>query len=188
MPSRPMRYARRNLCDWHQRVTEEVLVRSNFTKDPRRVAVAVLALALAVPLMNGCSQLGIAKTEDLTATESRLDQRLDTVEKNTGDMQQTLGEITASLDTLNTRFARASEWLHEMNLDTISKDAKSATEAATLAETRSRNFLEHYLEWLKAQYELLGQQIATLDEKMKAPAKDAPAEAESTEETPKQTE
>ena len=34
----------------------------------RRHAVVLLALALAVPLLNGCSQLGIAKTDDLTVS------------------------------------------------------------------------------------------------------------------------
>jgi uncharacterized phage infection (PIP) family protein YhgE len=161
-------------------------VRPIFKTEPRRLAVVVLALVLAVPLLNGCSTLGIATTKDLTATESRLQDsnranstRLDNLEKNTADMQQTLTEITTSLDTLNTRFVRAKAWLEHMSLDTISADAKAATEAATLAESRSRMFLENYLEWLKAQYALLGKQIDELDAKMKEGPKGAPTSTDS---------
>jgi uncharacterized phage infection (PIP) family protein YhgE len=161
-------------------------VRPIFKTEPRRLAVVVLALVLTVPLLNGCSTLGIATTKDLTATESRLQDsnranstRLDNLEKNTADMQQTLTEITTSLDTLNTRFVRAKAWLEHMSLDTISADAKAATEAATLAESRSRMFLENYVEWLKAQYALLGKQIDELDAKMKEGPKGAPTSTDS---------
>jgi len=140
----------------------------------RRHAVVLLGLALAVPLLNGCSQLGIATADDLTAMEARLqntsratDTRVDTLEKSTADMQQTLTEITTSLDTLNARFARAKVWIETLNMDTISADVQNASKQAMSAESRTRAFLEHYLEWIKAQQVLLDQQVTALEAKMK---------------------
>jgi chaperonin cofactor prefoldin len=141
----------------------------------RRHAVVLLALALAVPLFNGCSQLGIATADDLTAMEARLqstnsatDTRVNTLEQNSADMQQTLTEITTSIDTLNARFARAKVWIETMNIDTISSDVQKASKQAMSAESSSRAFLEHYLEWIKAQQALLEKQVTALEAKLKA--------------------
>ena len=149
-------------------------MRSIFTRGHRRCAVVVLASAMAEPLLNGCSTLGIATTDELTATENRLQSsntttnaRLDGLEKNTSDMQTTLSQMTASVDTLNARFARAKEWIESINIDTISSDAQAAQKAAMDAEARSRAFLTHYLEWLKSQQALLAKQIETLEAQMK---------------------
>jgi chromosome segregation ATPase len=137
-------------------------------------AAVLLALALVLPVLNGCSTLGIATTDDITAMEARLqsansatDTRVNTLEQNTADMQQTLNEITASLDTLNARFARAKTWIETMNIDTISADVQEASQKAMSAEARSRAFLEHYLEWIKSQQALFEQQIVTLEAKLK---------------------
>lgn len=149
-------------------------MRSIFTRGLRRHVVGPFVIVFAVaPFLSGCSTLGIATTDELTATENRLqgsnsatNARLDQLEQGSTDMQQTLTQITASLDSLNANFAEAKAWLQTMDLDTISEDAKSATQAATEAESRSRAFLAHYLEWLKAQQDLINQQITMLESKL----------------------
>jgi prefoldin subunit 5 len=130
----------------------------------------LLGFALAVPLLNGCSQLGIATADDLTATESRLENsnratnsRIDTLEKSTSDMQVSLNEIAASIDTLNARFGRAKVWLETMNIDTIAQDAEKATNAALAAESNAMAFFTQYLEWIKQQHAALEEQIKTLE-------------------------
>jgi outer membrane murein-binding lipoprotein Lpp len=142
----------------------------NFT----RCTVVILGLALAVPLLNGCSQLGIAKADELAATESRLEQsnnatngRIDTLEKNTNDMQQSLNEIAASIDTLNARFERAKVWLETMNIDTISEDVQEASKAAMTASAQSKSFFTFYLAWIRTQHAELGKQITTLEKEFK---------------------
>jgi chromosome segregation ATPase len=157
-------------------------------KGLRRGAVVLLALALAAPLLSGCSTLGIATSEELSATESRLENssratnsRLDNLEKGTADLQQTLAQITSSIDSLNTGFARAKKWLETMNLDTISADAQAASNAAVSAEARSRAFLKHYLEWIKQQHALLEKQIATLEAQMKEATEGTSKSPDSTE-------
>ena len=158
-----------------------------FTTGVRRHVVVLLAVALVVPFVSACSQLGIATTDDLTATEARLDNsnrttlnRLDTLEKDKTDLQSSLNQITSSIDTLNARFARAKEWLETMNLDTIAEDAQKAQNAAISAEARSTAFLTHYLEWIKAQHTLLGQEIAAIEAKMKDTAAGTSKPADST--------
>jgi predicted nucleic acid-binding Zn-ribbon protein len=130
-------------------------------------------LALVAPLLNGCSQLGIAKVDDITAMETRLqnadratDARVDNLEQSTNDMQATLNQITSDMDSLNVRFARAKEWLETMNIDTISADAQEATEAAISAEARSRAFFEHYLAWIKDLHATLEKQLTALEAQM----------------------
>jgi len=139
-----------------------------------RHAVVLLALVIAAPLLNGCSQLGIATADDLTAVESRMDSsnrttgtRLDELEKSSNEMQQTLLQITTSLDTLNVRFARAKEWLETLNIDSISADTEAASKAALAAEERSKAFLNFYFEWIKTQHAELEKQIKLLDESLK---------------------
>jgi hypothetical protein len=150
-----------------------------------RCAVVLLALALAVPFLSGCSTLGIATSDDLTAMESSLrnsnnatNTRIDNVEKSTGDMQAELTQMTTSLDSLNVRFARAATWLETMSLDTIAEDSKNATEQARAAAAISQDFFKNYLEWIKAQHAALDQQIKTLEAQVnKAPA-DTPEKAD----------
>ena len=163
-------------------------MRSIFDKGLRHHAVVLLAFALAVPLLNGCSTLGIATADDLTAMEARLqntnrttDTRVDNLEKGTTDMQQTLNEISSSIDTLNARFARAKTWIETINIDTMSADVQEASKAAMSAESRSRAFLSHYLEWIKAQQALLEKQIATLEAKMTQDAEGGAKSSDSTE-------
>ncbi len=143
-----------------------------------RCAVVLLALALAVPFLTGCSTLGIATSDDLTAMESSLrnsnnatNTRIDNVEKSTGDMQAELTQITTSLDSLNVRFARAATWLETMSLDTIAEESKKATEEARAVAAVSRVFFQNYLEWIKEQHAALDLQIKTLEAQVnKAPA------------------
>ena len=146
----------------------------------RKHSVALLLAALLLPCLVSCAQLGIATTDDLTAAENRLQnqnvstvQRLDTVEKSTADMQATVDQMASSVDSLNARFLRAKEWLETMNLDHLSQDAAQASQAALTAQAQSEAFLTHYLEWIKAQYALLGQEIAAIEAKLKAPAKES---------------
>ncbi len=148
-------------------------MRSILNRSQRSALALLLAVALIVPLLGGCSTLGIATLDDLNATETRLRTsnnaaatRIDDIEKDKADMQQTLMQVTASLDTLNSRFERASVWLQNMNLDTISADAQRAQQAAMSAESRAAAFLTHYIEWMKAQQTLLQEQIAALEAKM----------------------
>jgi hypothetical protein len=145
-----------------------------FNRQFRDRAIALLVFVLILPLLGGCSQLGIAKVDDVTAMETRLQNssranstRLDGVEKSTADMQTTLTELSTSIDTLNTRFLRAKAWLETMNLDTISQDAKEASDKALVAEARSKEFFAVYLEWIKSMQALLEKQINLLDTKMK---------------------
>jgi hypothetical protein len=154
-----------------------------FTRRFRDRAIAVLVFVLVLPLLGGCSQLGIAKTDDLTAVETRLTNatranstRLDAVEKNTADMQKTLTELSTSIDTLNTRFLRAKAWLETMNLDTITKNADEASQMALAAEARSQEFFRVYLEWLKTMQTSLQEQIKLLESK----TKEDPAETRKT--------
>lgn len=133
----------------------------------------VLALALAVPFLGGCSTLGIATADDLTETESRLQNmsranttRIDNLEQSTADTRATLTELSAGVDSLNTRFAQAKKWLETMNLETISRDASEASQRALTAEARSREFLTAYLEWIKSMQTLLQQQITLLESRM----------------------
>jgi len=136
----------------------------------RRHAVVLLGFVLAVPLLSGCSQLGIATADDLTTTESRLENsnratnsRIDTLEKSTSDMQVSLDEIAASIDTLNARFGRAKIWLETMNIDTIAQDAEKATNAALAAESNAMAFFTQYLAWIRQQHAALEEQIKTLE-------------------------
>ena len=139
----------------------------------RQCIVVMITLAMVMPFFAGCSTLGIATTDELTSTETRLQNsnsatntRLDTVEKSTTDMQATLAQMTASVDTLNARFARAKVWLETMNLDTIAEDASKASQAAIAIEARNRAFLESYIGWLKAQQEQIAKQLAELEAKL----------------------
>ena len=150
-----------------------------------RCAVVLLALALAVPFLNGCSTLGIATADDLTAMESSLrnsnnatNTRIDNVEKSTGDMQAELTQMTTSLDSLNARFARAATWLETMSLDTIAEDTKKATEEARAVAAVSQEFFKSYLEWIKAQHAALDQQIKILDAQMNKSPADTPEKAD----------
>ena len=143
-----------------------------------REAVLVLVLALAVPFLNGCSTLGIAKTDDLAAMEKRLqssgsstDKRVDTLEKSATETQQDLNQISANIDTLNPRFVRAKGWLETMNLDTIATDAHDASKVAQSAASNSNAFFTQYLEWVKAQHTLLEQQIKMLEDRINEDAK-----------------
>jgi chromosome segregation ATPase len=145
--------------------------------------VLFLVFALTVPFLGGCSTLGIATLDDLDASETRLRNssnatatRIDELEKDKTDLQQTLTQITTSIDTLNARFARASEWLQTMNLDTISEDAEKAQMAAMGAEARSRAFLTHYLEWIRAQHAALQEQITLLEAKLNEGETGSPGE------------
>ncbi len=142
-----------------------------------RRRIAAFLLATFLPVLSGCSMLGIATTDDLEAAESRLQNsnrtttsRLDSVEKLSKDSQANLKELTADIDSLNVRFQRASEWLKTMNLDTISKQANDASAAAIALEQQNRVFITKYLEWLKAQQELIAEQITVIEAKMKASA------------------
>ncbi len=144
-----------------------------FSRKFREQAIVLLVFALAVPLLGGCSQMGIAKVDDVTAMETRLNNatranstRLDGVEKSTADMQTTLTELSTGIDTLNTRFLRAKAWLETMNLDTIAADANDASQKALAAEARSTEFFKVYLEWIKAMQTLLQEQITLLETKM----------------------
>ena len=151
-------------------------MRSILTRSQRFPLAVLLAVALIFPLLGGCSTLGIATLDDLSTTETSLRNsnnstatRIDELEKDNADMQQTLTQVTATLDTLNARFERASVWLQNMNLDTISADAQRAQQAAMSAESRAAAFLAHYIEWMKAQQTLLQEQIAALEAKMESP-------------------
>ena len=144
-------------------------------------SLALFVLVLAVPLLNGCATLGIATTKELEATESRLDStnrsadlRIERVENATAELnttlsgiQATLDELSASIDSLNTSFARAKTWLETMNLDQLSNDAQQASAIAMEAEARSRTFLAHYLDWVRAQHAMLDKQIDLLESSMK---------------------
>ena len=117
-------------------------MRSILTRSQRFPLAVLLAVALIFPLLGGCSTLGIATLDDLSTTETSLRNshnstatRIDELEKDNADMQQTLTQVTATLDTLNARFERASVWLQNMNLDTISADAQRAQQAAMSAES-----------------------------------------------------
>ena len=148
-------------------------MRSIVEKRYFREAVLVLVLALAVPFLNGCSTLGIAKTDDLAAMERRLqssgsstNKRVDSLEKSATETQQILNQISANTDTLNTRFGRAKVWLETMNLDTIAAEAHDASKVAQSAANNSNAFFTQYLEWIKAQNALFEQQIKMFEDKM----------------------
>ena len=109
------------------------------------------------------------------------------LDKTTKDMQQTLGQITSTIDTLNARFARAKVWLETMNLDTISEDAQNATKAAMDSEARNRVFLAQYLEWIKTQHAMLEKQIVTLEAQMKSDGKGTSKGSDATNGAPAKT-
>jgi outer membrane murein-binding lipoprotein Lpp len=162
-------------------------MRSISTRELRRYVVVLLAFACATPFLSGCSTLGIATTDDLTAAESRLQNsqratttRVDNLEKNTSDLQATLTQISSNIDTLNTRFARAKVWLENMNIDTIAADSQEASAAAISAEARSRAFFSHYLDWIKSLNAMLEEQITTLETQMKSDATGTPKSPDST--------
>ena len=143
----------------------------------RRRGIALFVAVTLLPVFGGCSQLGIATTDDLEATESRLqnsnrttNSRLDSVEQASQDYQATLNTLAASVDTLNVRFARAKEWLQTMNLDTISKQANDASAAAIALEEQNRVFLAKYIGWLKAQQALIAEQITVIEAKLQTSA------------------
>jgi predicted nucleic acid-binding Zn-ribbon protein len=148
-------------------------MRNNLPRRVRNGTLIFVALALAIPFLGGCSTLGIATTEELDAVNGRLESsnrstgtRLDALEKDSADLQQTLGEMTASIETLNSQFAEAKTWLETMNIASITEDSQKATAAATAAETRIRLFLTHYLEMLRAQQASLEEQITVIEAKM----------------------
>jgi hypothetical protein len=145
-------------------------MRSILARNLKRHAFMLLGVVLAAPLLNGCAQMGIAKADDLAATESRMENsnqatntRIDALEKSTNDMQLSLNEIAASIDTLNARFGRAKVWLETMNIDTIAQDAEKATNAALAAESNATAFFTQYLAWIRQQHAALDQQIKTLE-------------------------
>jgi predicted nuclease with TOPRIM domain len=145
--------------------------------------VVLIALAATVPCLGGCSTLGIATADDLTATESRLQNsnranatRIENLEQNSASMQEALNELTAGVDSLNVRFQRATTWLQNMNLDTLAKDAEEASTLALAAEARNREFFNVYLEWIKSMQALLQQQITLLESRITEDPSATPAE------------
>ena len=150
--------------------------------------ITLLALAGLLPLLGSCGTLGIATTDELAATESRLQNsngatntRIQKAESNSKEMQEDLMQLSANIDTLNVRFVRAQEWLEAMNLDTISAQAEEASKTATAIEEQNRMFLAKYLEWLKAQQAVIAERITAIEARIKdsagAPAgSDAPSE------------
>ena len=141
-------------------------------KGLRGPAVVLFAIMLAAPFL-GCSTLGIATTDELTAAENRLqsssnstNSRLDNLDKSSAETQQVLAQISAQLDSLSAGFAQAKAWLESMNFETMTSAAENASKAASAAEARSLTFLTQYLEWVKAQHTMLGEQIKTLEATM----------------------
>lgn len=139
-----------------------------------RAGYPVFLLAV-LPLALGCSTLGIATTSDLEEAEARMQNtnratgnRVQNIERDLNNLQQTVNQTTSQVDTLNTRFARARKWLETMDLDTISQDAQDAITAAEAAERRTLTFSQRYLDLLRAQRDLLVEEIQSLETKMKA--------------------
>ena len=158
-----------------------------FNREFRDRAIVLLVFAMVMPLLGGCATLGIATSDELTATETRLKNstranttRIDNAEKSNAEMQKTLTELTTSIDTLNTRFLRAKAWLETMNMDTIAADAQEASQLALSAEARSREFFVQYLEWLKSMQAALVKQIELLETKMKDGPAGTPKQPETT--------
>jgi hypothetical protein len=189
-PAIPLKYD--NLRVRH-RSQQEVSMRFIFERKFHDGAILLLVFALVMPLLGGCSQLGIAKVDDLTATETRLQNqgranttRIETLEKADADMQKTLTELVAGVDTLNTRFMRAKAWLETMDLDTIADNANEASKLALSAEARSQDFFKNYLAWIREMQSLLQKQILLLEAKMEdsaagaTPAEDSPDNNEDT--------
>ena len=157
-----------------------------FDRKFRDGAMLLLVFALVTPLLGGCSQLGIAKVDDLTAAETRLQNadrasttRIEKLETNDAEMQKTLTELSAGIDTLNTRFQRAKAWLETMDLDTITKDAQDASKLALSAESRSQEFFKVYLEWIRSMQSLLQKQILLLEAKLEDLVEDASVDTRS---------
>lgn len=141
----------------------------------------IVAVALLIPALVGCSTLGIATTDDLTAAEQRMttssgasQQRIAELEKTNTEMNQTLQQVYAEIDSLNNSFAEAKQWLQSMDLATISEDAKNASASAQAANS----FLVMYLEWLKEQHAVIEKQMAALQQLTAA----APAAPDASEE------
>ena len=132
----------------------------------------LLVLTLAIPFLNGCSTLGIATADELTAVETRLRNadraattRIEVLETDTAEMKTTIAAITTELDSLNVRFARARTWLETMNLDTITADAQAAVASAKSLETSSKSFMDNYLDLIRAMNALFDQQLKLLEPK-----------------------
>ena len=140
------------------------------SRTPGRRRIAFFLLVALVPVLSGCSQLGIATTDDLEATESRMQNSNRTTNSRLDSVEQLSKDLSADIDSLNVRFQRASEWLKTMNLDTISKQANDASAAAIALEQQNRMFITKYLEWLKAQQKLIAEQITAIEAKMEASA------------------
>ena len=148
-----------------------------------RRTLAALSLATILALMCGCSTLGIATKDDLTEADTRRQNdtreanlRLSQLEERSNDYEASLAAVSASMDTLNAQFAQAAEWIQALDLDNLSQQASEASQAAIAMEEQNRAFMTKYLEWLKAQQALIGEQVSMLEAKMSAGARSTPPE------------
>jgi len=151
---------------------------SSITGSSVRVAAVIVVALSLMPFLSGCSTLGIATTEDLEATETRLrsaqratDTRARTNEQALQEMSASVDQLTemqqqvaASIAELNEQFASAKTWLDGMELESMAESAQRTEAAALTAEQRSRNIVVGYLEWARKHRAMLDEQIKILEQ------------------------
>ena len=148
------------------------------TSTRTRFLFILTALALMLPLVNGCSTFGIATVDDLDAAESRMQtanrattSRIEALEQSNADMQTSVQQVTANFAELQKQFDDAKTWLEGIDLEHLAETSKTA-------EARSQAIVDGYLQWAKDQRNLLDEQIKAIEASQSK--KDAPPPATDT--------
>ena len=153
-------------------------------RSPKSRAGLLFCGSILLPVLTGCSTLGIAETKDVTAMEARIDNenqqintRLEASLANQQELQAQVNQLmqsqsatAAQVDSLVHHFEIAREWLKDLNIDSLSEDVSTIHRVSAEANDRSRKVTEFYVEWIRNQHETLGKQLQALEASLKESA------------------
>ena len=144
------------------------------TVNNRLFLVGLLLLAVA-PWATGCATLGIAKVEDLQATETRLANQntntnasIKTMKQDMQTLQDWNAKQQASMDSLLSGIAEMQQWISALNVDSIAEDATFAKDAAIQGEKRWSDILERLVNNLRTQQEAKAEELLYLESLLNA--------------------
>ena len=144
------------------------------TVNNRLFLVGLLLLAGA-PWATGCATLGIAKVEDLQASETRLANQNTSTNATMKTMQQDMQTLQdwnakqqASMDSVLTGIDEMRQWISALNVDSIAEDATFAKGAAIQGEKRWSGILERLVTNLRAQQEVKAEELLYLESLLNA--------------------
>lgn len=131
--------------------------------------IGLLVLSVA-PLSTGCATLGIAKLEDLQATETRLANRNTSTNATIKSMKQDMQNLQdwnakqqVSMDSLLSGIAEMRQWISALNVEAIAEDATFAKTAAAQGEKRWSDILERLVTNLRTQQAAKDEELLYLE-------------------------